>query len=184
MTAGVIVEQHRAGFPDAVPAGEAAAAGPPLARRVLIVSADLGGGHDATGRALQEWVGQMWPGSTVRWVDTLSVMGPGVGRVFRRTYVTNVDVTPSLYEFFYASLWRHRWFAAASKRFAGAWAGRRLTPVVAAFDPDLILSTYPLGSAGLAWLRQRRGRGVPVGAWISEFAPHPFWVYPQLERMH
>ncbi|WP_328852844.1 WS/DGAT domain-containing protein [Micromonospora globbae] len=153
----------------------------PVARRVLVVSADIGGGHDATGRALEERVHAIWPGSRVGWVDTLEVMGPGVGRGFRRTYVTNVAVTPWLYEFFWASLWRHRWFAATAKWFTGSWAGRRLGPVIEGFDPDLIVSTYPLGSAGLAWLRRHRGLGVPVGAWISDFAPHPFWVYPELD---
>ncbi|MET8090245.1 wax ester/triacylglycerol synthase domain-containing protein [Micromonospora sp. NPDC005220] len=148
---------------------------------MLIVSADIGGGHDATGRALQERVHALWPGSRVGWADTLDVMGPGVGPGFRRTYVTNVAMTPWLYEFFWASLWRHRWFATASKWFTGAWAGRRLAATIETFDPDLIVSTYPLGSAGLAWLRRHRGLDVPMGAWISDFAPHPFWVYPQLD---
>ncbi|MFJ8577870.1 wax ester/triacylglycerol synthase domain-containing protein [Micromonospora sp. NPDC093277] len=153
----------------------------PIARRVLVVSANIGGGHDATGRALAERVGVLWPGSRVGWVDTLEVMGRGVGRSFRRTYRTNVAATPWLYEFFWASIWRHRWFATASKWFTGAWAGRGLAPVVEGFDPDLIVSTYPLGSAGLAWLRRHRGLGVPVGAWVCDFAPHPSWVYADLD---
>jgi UDP-N-acetylglucosamine:LPS N-acetylglucosamine transferase len=150
-------------------------------RQVLVVSADIGGGHDATGRALEERVRRCWPGSEVHWVDTLDVMGWWVGPAFRRTYITNVEWTPWLYEFFYSALWRRRWFATAAKRFVGAWAGRRLGRVVEKFQPDLILSTYPLGSAGLAWLRRRRALGVPMGAWISDFAPHPFWVYPDLD---
>ncbi|AVT29363.1 hypothetical protein C6361_07520 [Plantactinospora sp. BC1] len=148
---------------------------------MLMVSADIGGGHDATGRALQERILELWPGSTVRWLDTLDVMGPGVGPAFRRIYVTNVELTPWLYEFFFRSLWRYPWLTRASKAFTGAWAGRRLGPRVEAFDPDLVISTYPLGSAGLAWLRRHRGLGVPIGAWVSDFAPHPFWVYPQLD---
>lgn len=154
---------------------------PALPRRVLIVSADIGDGHNATGRALQEEVGRLWPGSQVHWVDTLDAMGPGVGVAFRRTYLVNVRSTPWLYEFFYASLWRHRWFVGAAKRCVGSWAGRRLTRTVEVVDPDVILSTYPVGSAGLAWLREHRGLAVPVAAWVSDFAPHPFWVYPQLD---
>ncbi|MEU3453520.1 wax ester/triacylglycerol synthase domain-containing protein [Micromonospora sp. NPDC006766] len=153
----------------------------PIGRRVLVVSADIGGGHDATGRALAERVHKLWPGSQVGWIDTLDVMGPGVGHLFRRTYLTNVAATPWLYEFFWASIWRHSWFATASKWFTGAWAGRRLASVVETFDPDLIVSSYPLGSAGLAWLRRRRGLGVPIGAWICDFAPHPSWVYRDLD---
>ena len=46
--------------------------------RVLIVSANMGEGHNATGRALDEAVRARWPGVDVRWLDTLDVMGRGV----------------------------------------------------------------------------------------------------------
>ncbi|MET9021768.1 wax ester/triacylglycerol synthase domain-containing protein [Actinopolymorpha sp. NPDC004070] len=149
--------------------------------RVLVVSADMGGGHNSTACALEEAVRRLWPGSECHRVDTLDVMGPGVGRAFRSIYVSNVERTPWLYEFFYASEWRHRWFAQASKRFTGSWAGRRLRTEIDRFEPDLVLSTYPLGSSGLAWLRRHRGLGARTGCWVSDFAPHPFWIYPELD---
>lgn len=179
MTETSVADLQRSALP--VPFASAPPAPAPAPRRVLIVSANIGGGHDSTGRALQERVQQLWPGSHIEWVDTLDAMGPGVGPTFRRLYVINVEVTPWLYEFFYWALWHHRWFARASIEFVGAWAGRQLAPVIEAFDPDIIISTYPLGSAGLAWLRRRRGLAVPTGAWVSDFAPHPFWVYPELD---
>ncbi|HWE88097.1 MAG TPA: WS/DGAT domain-containing protein [Pseudonocardiaceae bacterium] len=150
-------------------------------RRALIVSADMGEGHNATGRALAEAARQRWPGVEIRWLDTLDVMGRGVGPVFRRIYVTNVESTPWLYEFFYDSLCRYPWFAQSSKRFVGAWAGRRLARHIAEFRPDVILSTYPLGTAALHWLRRHRGLSTPTGAWVSDFAPHPFWVYDGID---
>ena len=145
--------------------------------KVLIVSAAMGEGHNATGRALQDAVHRLWPGAAVGWLDALDVMGAGVGPLFRWIYVSNVQRTPWLYEFFYRALWRFHWFAVASKRFVGAWCGRRLARKIRMFAPDLVLSTYPLGTAGLEWLRRHGRLEVPVGAWISDFAPHPFWVY-------
>lgn len=141
----------------------------------------MGAGHNATARAVEQAAGRLWPNAGTRWVDVLELMGRGVGPTFRQIYVTNVQTTPWLYEFFYDSLWRYRWFASASKRFVGTWCGRRLAPVIEEYAPDLIVSTYPLGSAGLQWLRARRDLDVPVAAWISDFAPHPFWVYPDLD---
>jgi UDP-N-acetylglucosamine:LPS N-acetylglucosamine transferase len=149
--------------------------------KVLVVSAAMGEGHNATGRALEDAVRRLWPEASVRWLDTLDVMGSGVGPLFRWIYVSNVQSTPWLYEFFYRSLWRHRWFATASKRFVGVWSGRRLGRELADYRPDLVLSTYPLGSAGLDWLRRHHRLEAPVGAWISDFAPHPFWVYGDLD---
>ncbi|GAA5115488.1 MGDG synthase family glycosyltransferase [Pseudonocardia adelaidensis] len=153
-----------------------------LPRRLLVVSADIGEGHNATARAVEDHARRRWPGCEIRRVDTLALMGGPVGPAFRWIYRTNVERTPWLYDFFYDALWRHRWFAAASCRVVGAWSGRRLAPVVAEFRPDLIVSTYPLGTGGLDHLR-RRGRApdVPTAAIISDFAPHPFWVYPEID---
>jgi WS/DGAT/MGAT family acyltransferase len=149
--------------------------------RILVVSARIGGGHDAAARALIEAVRQRWPRAQIRWVDTLDAMGPGVGPAFCWTYATSVEHAPWLYELFYAATWHVGWFRRASKRFTGSWAGRRLAPEIDAFAPELILSTYPLGSGGLAWLRRHRGLSVPTVAWVTDFAPHPFWVYGDLD---
>jgi diacylglycerol O-acyltransferase / wax synthase len=150
-------------------------------RRVLIVSARIGGGHDATGRALEEAVRDRWPDSAVRWVDTLDAMGPGVRTTFCSIYTASVERMPWLYDLFYGATWRYAWFAQASKRFTGSWAGRRLAREIDAFAPEIILSTYPLGSGGLAWLRRHRGLPTPTAAWVSDFAPHPFWVYADVD---
>jgi UDP-N-acetylglucosamine:LPS N-acetylglucosamine transferase len=141
----------------------------------------MGEGHNATGRALDQAAHALWPDVQVRWLDTLDVMGRGVGPVFREIYVANVQRLPWLYEFFYGSVRRYNWFAVASKRFVGSWCGRRLSEHVRDYEPDVILSTYPLGSAGLAWLRKHRDLRTPMGAWVSDFSPHPFWVYSELD---
>ncbi|WP_328612010.1 WS/DGAT domain-containing protein [Amycolatopsis sp. NBC_00345] len=144
---------------------------------MLIVSANIGEGHNATGRALEGAVRERWPGATVQWLDTLDVLGRGFGPLFRRLYVANVESTPWLYEFFYTAIWRFAWFAAVGKRFVGAVCGRRLARPVARFGPDMVLSTYPMATAGLAWLRRRGRLDARIGAWVPDFAPHPFWIY-------
>lgn len=150
-------------------------------RRLLVVSATIGEGHNATAAAVEERAGELWPGCEIRRVDTLDVMGRVTGPAFRWIYRVNVDRTPWLYDFFYRELWRRPWFAAASCRFTGVWAGWALRSVVAEFQPDLVVSTYPLGTGGLDWLRRRGGLNVPVAAIISDFAPHPFWVYSEVD---
>jgi WS/DGAT/MGAT family acyltransferase len=141
----------------------------------------MGEGHNATGRALDQAVRARWPGVDVRWLDTLDVMGRGVGPLFRSIYVANVQQLPWLYEFFYGAVRRYRWLARSSKRFVGAWCGRKLTTHVVGYRPDVILSTYPLGTAGLEWLRRFKGLDAPIGAWVSDFAPHPFWIYQDID---
>ncbi|PKW17501.1 wax ester/triacylglycerol synthase domain-containing protein [Saccharopolyspora spinosa] len=150
-------------------------------RRVLLISATIGEGHNATARAVEEAARRVWPGCEIAWLDALRTMGRWVPATFNWIYVTNVESTPWLYDFFYESLWRYRWFANASRRFVGAWSGRLLRRAIAEHAPDLIVSTYPLGTAGLDWLRRRGGLDMPVAAIVSDFSPHPFWVYPEVD---
>ena len=141
----------------------------------------MGEGHNATGHALEEAARETWSGVEVEWVKTLQLMGPGVGPVLRRLYETNVEHTPWAYEFFYDQTRERRWFAQSSKGVIGAWAGRGLEGPIASWRPDAIISTYPMGTAGLAWLRAHRDLRTPLGAWVSDFAPHPFWVFREMD---
>lgn len=156
-------------------------AGTSAPRRVLIVSAAIGEGHNATGRALEETIRRIWPACEVRWLDTLQAMGPGIGPMARFFYIMQVERTPWVYEFFFGAIWRYRWFLTWSKRLIGSWCGRGMARAIRRYDPDLIISTYPLSSAGLSWLRDHRGLDAPIGAWVSDFCPHPYWLYGTLD---
>lgn len=153
----------------------------PVPRRALIVSADIGQGHNSAGRALEEAMARVWPGCQVRWLDALQAMGPGFAPLARAFYVTQVQRTPRMYEFFFSAMWRHRWYLESTRKGMGSWFGRRMQAPISAFDPDVIISTYPLGSAGLSWLRSRGRLRMPVGAWIPAFCPHPSWLYRNLD---
>jgi UDP-N-acetylglucosamine:LPS N-acetylglucosamine transferase len=150
-------------------------------RRALIVSADIGEGHNAAGRALEEAIARVWPGCRVGWLDALAALGPGSGRLARGFYVTQVQRTPRMYEFFFSAMWRHGWYLESTRRGMGQWFGRRMQAPIQAFDPNLIISTYPLGSAGLSWLRRHQQLSVPAGAWVPAFCPHPSWLYRNLD---
>ncbi len=52
-------------------------------RRALIVSADIGAGHNSAGRALAEAMARAWPGCQVSWLDALAAIGPGFGPLAR-----------------------------------------------------------------------------------------------------
>lgn len=89
-----------------------------------------------------------------RRVLVVSGRGPGVGGGDAGTRAVVEEV-------------RRRWpgshthTVTVPRRGAGR-AGRRLLPVIARFDPDLVVPTDPVATAAVARLR-RRGLGVPVG---------------------
>ncbi len=145
-------------------------------RRFLVVSASVGEGHDSAAEGVALALRRAWPGCEVRRVDSLEVMGGWVKRAINAVYRFQLRRAPWSYELFWNAFWWSRLFSRAVRGLVGWWCGRRLEGLVRAFGPDAIVSTYPVGSAALDWLR-RRGLAVPTATYVPDFSAHPFWVF-------
>ena len=84
---------------------------------------------------------------------------------------------------FYNSLSRSDRFATAMKRVLGPFFGHHLSRALEAKKPDLVISTYPFGSAALGWLRAKRAMATPTVTYIPAFHVHPLWAYQGID-MH
>src|SRR6266536_787969 len=149
--------------------------------RVLLLTADIGEGHNAAARAIAERIDQAWPGTEVRILDVIARMAPGMTWLVQSAYRVTLDHAPVVYQCFYDALWRHRWFAWLSKRFIAAWCGWRLWPRLRRFQPDVVVCTHPFGAAAMDQLRRVHRLAVPTATYVTDFAPHPFWVFSQID---
>jgi UDP-N-acetylglucosamine:LPS N-acetylglucosamine transferase len=149
--------------------------------RVLIATGDLGDGHNAAARAVDEALHGAYPDCLTHRVEMLRLMGRTVGRGTKWSYILGVGPFGVCYQAFFDAVWRHRLFAAAVNWFVGHRAGPALEREITAFGPDVVITTFPMASQGSAWLRSRGRLPVPVVAVVPDFAPHPFWVLPELD---
>lgn len=155
-------------------------------RRVLVLSAPVGEGHVAAARALAARMRARWPDARV---DEHETVGGGAWRTrfLATTYALVMRWAPRLYGLGYDLLVRFPRASAFFQRRSARATGRRLAPLLDdASDqnggPDLVVSTYPLASGGLAWLRRAGrlpGRAIAV---VTDAAVHPFWVWPELDE--
>jgi processive 1,2-diacylglycerol beta-glucosyltransferase len=147
-------------------------------RRVLLLSAPVGEGHDAAARAV---AGQLREaGAATETIDGLAILGPLLARAVVRGYGLQVR----------RALWTWAILYAVTRsslvlRVAG-WAialygGRRLLRAIELRGADCVVSTYPLISAALASLRRRGRLPVACAAVITDFDPHPGWCHPDLD---
>jgi diacylglycerol O-acyltransferase len=150
--------------------------------RVLLVSAAIGRGHDSAADALEEAARRTWPGTDIARADTFTAMRRGSGGFFRVSYAAAVRWFPVLHELWFASVRSVpavRWFY---REVIGRWSGRGLAAEIERHRPDVVVSTYPLGTAGVARLRRAGRLRAPLVAVITDFAPHPFWAYRGVDR--
>lgn len=158
-----------------------AAAETSLPRRVLILSAEMGEGHNAAAQAITEAIDEMWPGCQVERLDTIELRGRRFARAARWAYSAQLTLVPWSYQLFYDALCRSQRFAGVVKAAVGWFFGRRLEDVLSRRNDDLVISTYPFGSAALDWLRANRGVSTPSVTYIPAFHVHPVWAYPGID---
>ncbi len=149
-------------------------------RRVLVLSAPVGEGHVAAARVLATRMRALWPAAVVREVE--GTADPRRDRFLAAAWAVTMRRAPWLYGLGYGLLVRCPPLARACKAVAAARLGRSLAPLVAAERPDLVLSTYPMISGGLAWLRRRGALRARTVAVVTDVAVHPFWVWADVDE--
>jgi UDP-N-acetylglucosamine:LPS N-acetylglucosamine transferase len=144
--------------------------------RVLILSAPVGAGHNAAAAALAAELEAQ--GHGVEIVDGLALLG--IERLVVSGYRFQILNLP----------WSWRLLYRASRLRAAIWfasgilgrCAHRLERLIAASEPDVIVSTYPLVSAALAGLRRRSRLAHPTATLVTDFDPHPGWVHRVLDQ--
>jgi UDP-glucose 4-epimerase len=162
-----------------IPAGEPdAEAGP---RKVLIISADIGEGHDLPARAVAREFRDEDPDALVSIVNGLPAMGPVLTKVLRENSAFMFRWLPWLFDFQYMLFMYFaptRWLA---RTLLTALGRRGLMRMIRAHDPDVIVSTYPGVTAVLGELRRSGRLKVPCYSSITDLAGLQFWAHPGID---
>lgn len=117
-------------------------------RRILILSASYGEGHNSAARALRSAFAEH-PGVEVEIFDLFAHKAPRLDRFSRRTYLRIINHAPRLWSTFYQ--WLDRSPRAPLLLRALHGHAQTLARILRARRPDAIVSTYPV----YAWLLQQ-----------------------------
>jgi UDP-N-acetylglucosamine:LPS N-acetylglucosamine transferase len=145
---------------------------PTGARRIAIVSASIGAGHDGAARELGHRL--TGAGLDVEVFDFLDLLPASLGATLRRLYRTELQVAPHSWEWLLGALQRYPTVAATVEAAAGL--ARRATRRRLAAGPAAVVSTYPLASQVLGQLRRRGRLAAPVVTYLTDLSVHPLWV--------
>jgi UDP-glucose 4-epimerase len=162
-----------------IPAGEPDAESKP--RQVLIISADIGEGHDLPARAVAREFRDEDPDAQVAIVNGLPAMGPVLTKVLRENSAFMFTWLPWLFDIQYSLFMKFpptRWLA---RKLLVLLGSRGLMRMIRAHDPDVIVSTYPGVTAVLGELRRKRKLKVPCYSSITDLAGLEFWAHPGID---
>jgi UDP-N-acetylglucosamine:LPS N-acetylglucosamine transferase len=150
-------------------------------KRVLILSASIGEGHDLPARELAKGLAEVAPDAEVLIRDTFEVAGGSWGTLLLKGSPFHSRIGWLLFdlEWFLVSKWR------LTYRLAGALAvllaGPRSVRVIRRLEPDVVVSTYPPATGVLGQLRRMRRFGRPVVSAVTDLAALRWWAHPGVD---
>ncbi|WEO99463.1 glycosyltransferase [Streptomyces sp. FXJ1.172] len=141
-------------------------------RRVAIVSASVGAGHDGAAAELERRLAA--DGFAVDRYDLLDMLPAGLGRAVRDGYHRMLVLAPWAYQRIYAGTERAGGGGPAARALLRSAEDRVLRALRA--DVGAVVSTYPGASRVLGSLRLDGRLAVPVVTYLTDFSVHPLWV--------
>lgn len=149
-------------------------------RRLLIISASMGSGHDTVAAELAERARKY--GHTAHVVDLLGLLPYGLGAGLRLFYRSSVQHFPWAYAALYHTFMRR----GSGRRPSGVpmarLAGDRLMELVARTGVDVVVPVFHLGALLTGHLRSRGRLEVPSAVFLTDFAVHRQWLHPGNDR--
>jgi UDP-glucose 4-epimerase len=158
-----------------IPAGEPDFESGP--RKVLIISADIGEGHDLPARAVAREFHDEDPDALVAIVNGLPAMGWFLTKLLRENSEFMFRWVPWLFDIQYRLFMGFaptRWLSMKTLTLLGR---RGLMRLIRSHNPDVIVSTYPGVTAVLGELRRTGRLKVPVYSSITDLDGMQFWAH-------
>jgi UDP-glucose 4-epimerase len=149
--------------------------------RVLVLTADIGEGHDLPARIIKADLEQEVPGAEVEIANGLEAMGKISSRVAREGSRFTFRWLPWLFDVQYWLITKFaptRWLMHHLSYVLGA---RGLMRLIEKHDPDVVISTYPGVTAVLGMLRENRRLLIPVQSAITDLAGLRYWAHPGVD---
>lgn len=149
--------------------------------KVLVLTADIGEGHDLPARIIKADVESELPEAEVEIADGLQAMGRIHSAVVRGGSKVTFRWMPWLFDLQYWLITKFaptRWLA---HHLNYAFGARGLMRLITEHDPDVVVSTYPGVTAVLGMLRENRHLVIPVQSAITDLAGLRYWAHPGVD---
>ncbi|WP_455680082.1 MGDG synthase family glycosyltransferase [Streptomyces rochei] len=154
---------------------------PARGRRLLVVSASMGAGHDTVAAELVRRARER--GDDARVVDVLALLPYGLGAALRHFYRGSVRHFP----WAYAALYRLFLRPGPGRRPGGTplarLAGGRLVELAGRTGADVVVPVFHLGAQLTGHLRARGLLSVPSVVLVVDFEVHRQWLHPGNDRL-
>jgi len=147
-------------------------------KKILILHASAGHGHEKAARALEQACLDVLPQAQVRLYDVLTLTEGIFGRGYKKTYLFLIRYLPWLWGFAYY-LTDFPWvyfFLRPLRRWVNHWAARRLEERILEERPDVVIATHFLPVEVVGFLKKKKLCHARLITVITDYLAHSFWL--------
>lgn len=149
-------------------------------RKVLLVSASIGSGHNQAARAIKAAWESRFPGDSVVIADFMDERNSYINYLIKETYLKMIEVSPFLYDMLYR--WTQGSKPQSKTQSLFSWFMKKtMLRLLSRFRPDVVVCTHPFPCAAMAYIKRRKQTAIPLAGAITDFAIHKTWIYPEVD---
>src|SRR5579875_173986 len=148
-------------------------------RRVLLMTASFGSGHNQAAYAVQEALKER--DAQVEVVDYVSLLNPALRSFAKFSLIQGVQKAPSLYGLFYKSMSRID-PDSALQRYVNHLGIERMQEYIQYYQPDAIASTFPTPMGVVGELRRTEQIDIPNIAIVTDYTAHRQWYHDHADH--
>ncbi len=161
--------------------------------RILIISASIGGGHNAAARALE--AACLEKGLSVLVIDLLDYTTVPFRHFYRQAYFDLVRTAPDFVDWLGKRLDRrpseHKSRQAKLRSRLTRLISYHLPRLISRYQPDIVIHTHFLAAEILSsklapdlWQRRNKRRNILQAMVITDFYTHDFWMQPVIKHYY
>lgn len=151
-----------------------------VAPRILLLTGSYGNGH----LQVVQTVARQFKDMGIRQiavVDLYAEAHPMMTKLTRYLYLKSFTVGRQLYgKFYYGSQFKSH--DALVSRFLNTFGICKLAEIIEAFQPDLIINTFPMLTPPV--YKTRTGSRIPTYHVLTDYGLHNRWTHPQVDRYY
>lgn len=146
-------------------------------KRVVILTASIGGGHNATSNAIKTYADAYRDDYDVVIIDVLEYIIPTFSKVVEKTYELNVKNFPEFYG------WQYDMNNSTDGKFAAKLLPfhSKLKDLITEYEPDIIISVHPISVSSIIRVREKYGFDYKVVVVVTDYDYHASWIHQDVD---
>ena len=147
-------------------------------KKVLILHASAGHGHEKAARAVEQACLDVLSREQVQLHDALPYTPPSFGKSYRNNYLFMIRYFPWFWGmgYYLLDIPFIYFFVRPIRRLANSWATKRLVDLILTEKPTVVIATHFLSVEVVSALKKKKQIDCHLVAVVTDYLAHTFWL--------